>query len=329
MRKISQLNYDSIPGVKVSAIYLIKALLRKYYVEPKRRAKYHLRLMYRQFKIRFLGDPIIIYQFVFTEPHGMNFGDELTKDILERIFHKKTEVHNEIDTRFDMLGVGSLIHFFNDIVDYKTYVWGSGLIDDETKVINSNFYFRACRGELTRAKINKKYQHIPLGDPGLLSNLMYTKYVNKTEKIGVIPHFRDESSHFLNDVIKKHPEIFKIISVSQEPERVADEIKSCRLVLSSSLHGLIVSDSFGVPNIHLKLSDNLQSPHHLRGGEYKFRDYYSGIGKKYKNFNPRNDNLLETKRYEKIIKDYKPIENLEQIQKALIKTFPYKRFFWS
>lgn len=323
MKSVDQLNYDNVPGVRLAAKNLIKALLRKFYIRPKKNIQHQLRLPYRRLRIKFLNDSIVIYQFVFTHPDSINFGDELTKDIIEKLFKKKVEVHNQIDTKFDMLGVGSLIHFFNDIVDYKTYVWGSGLIDDEVRSINSNFIFKACRGGYTRAKTGMKYQKIPMGDPGLLCNLIYTNKVKKTSKIGIIPHLRDEQSHYLNDIIKKNPNIFKVISVAQAPEKVADEIKRCKLVLSSSLHGLIVSDSFGVPNLHLMLSDNLQSPNHLRGGEYKFRDYYSGIGKKYQNFNPRSKDLLDSSKHNEIIDSYRPIENLPEIQEALIKAFPY------
>jgi hypothetical protein len=128
----------------------------------------------------------------------------------------------------------------------------------------------------------------------------------------------------LNDIIKKHPDIFKVISVAQPPEEVADQIKSCKLILSSSLHGLIVSDSLGVPNVHLMLSDNLKSPHHLRGGEHKFRDYYSAIDKKYTNFNPRSRDLLDKSEHNRLIEEYDPIGNLSEIQRKLIKAFPYR-----
>lgn len=323
MGKLDKLNYDNVPGVKGAAKIFAKALIRKFYVVPKASVKHQLRLPYRRLLIKYLNKPVVIYQFVFTEPDGTNFGDELTGDILQKLFKKRVEIHNDIDCRFDMLGVGSLIHFFNESVDYKTYVWGSGLIDENVGAINKNFIFKACRGAQTRNMLPERYQNIPMGDPGLLCNLIYSSKVEPTNLIGIIPHYRDDHSHFLNDIIKKHPEIFKVISVSQSPETVANEIKSCRLVLSSSLHGLIVSDSFGVPNMHLMLSDNLKSPNHLRGGEYKFRDYYSGIGKKYVNFNPRDNNLLDLGNYEKIIKAYKPIPNLEEIQRALIKSFPY------
>lgn len=312
------------PGIKTAFKRLIRAFIRKIYISPKIYFKYLVRLYFRKFKIIILNNPIVIYQFIFTEPDSINFGDELTKDIIERLFNRKVEVHNQIDTKFDLIGVSSLIHFFNDVVDYKTYVWGSGLIDDNVSSINKNFIFKACRGKYTKSKIPKKYRGIPMGDPGLLCNLIYTNNIKKTDKIGVIPHFRDEHSFYLNNIIKNHPEIFKVISVGQSPEKVADEIRSCKLVLSSSLHGLILSDSFSVPNIHLKLSDNLLSSNHLRGGEYKFRDYYSGINREYNNFDPRNEDLLDLKKYSDIIKNYKPLNNLKEIQDNLIKEFPYK-----
>lgn len=323
MKRIEDIDFNNVPSTKQSLKLLIKAIIRKFYLRPKNKLKFKLRLTVRQFQIKLLNKPIIIYQFVFTEPDGINFGDELTKDILEKIFNKKVEVHNEIDCKFDMLGVGSLIHFFNGSLDYRIYVWGSGLIDDQVGRISDNFIFKSCRGNLTRVRLDQKYHGIPIGDPGLLCNLMYKNKVEKEDIIGVIPHYRDKQSHFLNDVILKNPKIFKVISVSQSPEKVADEIKSCKLILSSSLHGLIVSDSLGVPNIHLILSDNLKSPHHLRGGEFKFRDYYTSIGKEYANFNPRNKSLLDTKNYKKIINNYKPVKNLKDIQNSIIKSFPY------
>ena len=44
------------------------------------------------------------------------------------------------------------------------------------------------------------------------------------------------------------------------------------MVLSSSLHGLVAADSFGVPNRHIVLS------HKPKGDGFKFDDYYSAYG---------------------------------------------------
>ena len=43
---------------------------------------------------------------------------------------------------------------------------------------------------------------------------------------------------------------------------------SCKHIISSSLHGLICSDSLGIPNRWIKLSQ-------LLGNDFKFKDYYS------------------------------------------------------
>ena len=43
----------------------------------------------------------------------------------------------------------------------------------------------------------------------------------------------------------------------------------CKSVLSSGLHALIISDSLGIPNMRMVVSDK------IIGGDYKFRDYYS------------------------------------------------------
>ena len=49
-------------------------------------------------------------------------------------------------------------------------------------------------------------------------------------------------------------------------------VKSCDLIVSSSLHGLICADAYGVPNEWIQLSDD------LIGGNFKFRDHMLSLG---------------------------------------------------
>ena len=88
--------------------------------------------------------------------------------------------------------------------------------------------------------------------------------------------------------------------------------------MSSSLHGLIVSDSFHIPNVHIKLYDYGER---MYGDGYKFADYYSSFSKK-------DEPILisEKNRWPKVtdIKEMYQIEEslVEQKKDALYRVFP-------
>ena len=55
---------------------------------------------------------------------------------------------------------------------------------------------------------------------------------------------------------------------------VIDQICSCEIIASSSLHGLIVSDAYNIPNCWITLSGKIS------GGLFKFYDYFSSVNRK-------------------------------------------------
>jgi hypothetical protein len=54
---------------------------------------------------------------------------------------------------------------------------------------------------------------------------------------------------------------------------VVEAITACHAILSSSLHGLIVAEAYGVPAAWMTITDK------VKGGGFKFCDYYLATGR--------------------------------------------------
>ena len=105
------------------------------------------------------------------------------------------------------------------------------------------------------------------GDPGLLISDALDENIEKQEYIGIVPHHSQVSSPKITQLIERDPRL-KLIDVRfNNANQVVREIASCRYVLSSSLHGLIVADSYGIPNTWLHPTQIHKTP------KFKFYDY--------------------------------------------------------
>lgn len=259
---------------------------------------------------RYFKKPLKVYWWRFRPSSQLNFGDEITPHIIKRLTGRECEWAPPDEC--DLAGTGSIIELLQTRSAGKgIYVWGSGFIKAGVKNTSDNLNFTAVRGKLSLSRIDQK--NCALGDPGLLMSLAYPELRNavKEYKVGIIPHYVDQK----NSWIKKNRDKYKIIDVFETPQEVARQINSCELILSSSLHGLIVSDSYNVPNYWLPLSNK------LTGGSYKFEDYYSVFnleGKipsvSYKSF---DDNQVGD-----LINNFKCTKNIKSIQKNLLKALP-------
>jgi pyruvyltransferase len=120
------------------------------------------------------------------------------------------------------------------------------------------------------------------GDPALLFNRFYVPRVEKRFKLGIIPHYVDKDCEFISEV-RKDPAI-KIIKVwhgrldyylrgDSKFLTLIDEICSCERILSSSLHGLILADAYGIPAHWIKLSGR------VLGDGFKFFDHAGAVGR--------------------------------------------------
>lgn len=239
-----------------------------------------------------------------------NFGDAITGDIIKSIYGRNY-IWSPLN-QCDMVGVGSIIDAVNEGSDTNLInAWGSGFIRQGKHGANHNIHPWSVRGPLTSKRM--ECNELVMGDPGILASLVYERSRHKNNKVGVVLHYADAN----DDLVKKlkGDNRFILINPLNNPQEVAYQITSCKLILSSSLHGLIFADSWKIPNYHIKLSDK------VNGGEYKFRDYCGGVGKKYEPADVKK--IMDNNYLNKLINDYKPIANLSARQRSIIKAFPY------
>lgn len=249
-----------------------------------------------------------------SENEAGNFGDEITKDIILKLFGYNSiwKPVNECE----IIGAGSVIEStLNEASNNIINIWGSGfIIPGETYNTSNikNIHFCAVRGHISRDRLGNP--DIVTGDPGLLANIVYKRSSQRSEKIGVVVHYVDEDQLVVQRM--KKDDRFIMIDPIDSPQNVVKKITECQLILSSSLHGLVFADSFGIPNAHIRLSDKVV------GGNYKFRDYYSAIGITY---HPADiEKLFDDDYLASLRKNYQPITGLCQIQRKLVRAFPYK-----
>ncbi len=199
-----------------------------------------------------------------------NFGDYISLKLVERIVQQKVAVvpPGALSTP-KLLAIGSIMTFArnNDVI------WGSGVNGkclDLSEYKFTKLDVRAVRGPLTRDFLMKHFKIAcpeTYGDPALLIPYFFPEFKRKKNpkyKYLIIPHYSEE--HFFPK------NLFANVVYPTEPwEVVFDKIMDSELVISSSLHGVIVAEAFGIPARCLKIT--------LNEPMFKYTDYYLGTGR--------------------------------------------------
>jgi len=243
-----------------------------------------------------------------------NFGDWLSPRMCEVLSGRKVEYARP--RKADMVAIGSILHRIPDKWwSHRLDVWGTGFMQ-EYATQRAIHRYHAVRGHLTAVRLHGKVDLKAFGDPGLLVDMLLPNFkaIEKTAKIGVIPHRVDQGCPELVEFLKNFPQA-KMIDILSETDDFLKQVVSCELILSSSLHGLVTADAFGIPNAWLKLSEN------VRGEGFKFRDYYSVFNI----VNPEPLKLSDINNFlvQKLIEEYWR-EGIDSTKRDLKKSFPYQ-----
>lgn len=219
-----------------------------------------------------------------------NFGDELSPYLIRKITGKPVTHANQKELN-KLIALGSIIDFNN--IYSRSHIWGSGLLASDfinprrllplNKIFRKKYFrskIHATRGLLSQTILKNLGFPCPdvYGDPGILTPYFYSPKSKKANfKFGLIFH----QTH--KEIIKKNIELLiceniRLISIDREGdlevEDFIDEVCACDFIFSTSLHGIIIAQVYEIPFQWLKIDNAIIH----RDEDFKFKDYFSGIG---------------------------------------------------
>lgn len=208
-----------------------------------------------------------------------------------------------------MVAVGTIGHNQRNGI---LHFWGTG-VDAEHNPIdptvqgyvrppNTNFHIHAMRGPNSARTFRAAGIDVPeiYGDPvWMLPRFWPMKQVEKTHDLGVILHITEMDGRTPESLVKESlrryaiPDTFRdrirLINTHCPPtvegmRRKVAEIVSCRAIVSTSLHGLVIAETYGIPCAWFATYGNgeermleLANPEHQI--DHRMRDFYLGVGR--------------------------------------------------
>lgn len=207
-----------------------------------------------------------------------NFGDAINRRIVAHATGRRVE-WARLD-RADILAIGSVLGFEATIrrltgpMSDHPLIWGSGLLSDPGDALDGIRVGPRClavRGPLTAARL-AGFDGVQ-GDAGLLCPQVQPSDGNRAG-IAYVPHHAQWKNPGKLEALQA--EGLRLIDVRQaDPWDVVAQIAGCEMVLSASLHGLVVADAYGVPNLWVAANDWM-----AQEGAFKFHDYFASVGRK-------------------------------------------------
>lgn len=206
-------------------------------------------------------------------PDRSNFGDALSPLLVREL--ARQEVRYASPARCDLVAAGSVLHAIRKASRWRRVlgrrppiVWGSGTLEPPG-ADHRGLRIRAVRGPRTRDALGLPAD-TPLGDPGLLIDRLVVRGPRRW-RWGIIPHYVEADHPMVQAMAHATPEATVINLRDPDVLATARSIAACDFVISSSLHGLITADAFGIPSIWMRLGTE------VRGGGWKFADYFESV----------------------------------------------------
>jgi pyruvyltransferase len=191
-----------------------------------------------------------------------NFGDLLGPALVDRMLEARRIDPTAAATSSRLLSIGSIL----SLATTDDHVWGTGINGKSrhTPLSASRLTVHSVRGPLTRAVLIQQGFDVPevYGDPGILvSHYWPGPHGQVSREPLVVPNFHDYPSlRGRQNVLDPRTDLDTCIAA----------IASSPMVVGSSLHAVILAESFGVPARAVR---SAVEP------TFKYEDYYEGTGR--------------------------------------------------
>lgn len=213
----------------------------------------------------------------YGHPHRVNFGDSLSPLIVEMMSGKPVTYARP--SLCDMAAIGSVLgklqrKKIKRLLHgrfHPLHIWGTGALQGDG-LGPRRLHIHALRGELTREALQQPAS-LPLGDPGLLVDRFSTRAA-KQFRWGITPHVCDQQEPSITALHHATPGSIVIDLSNPDIHATIRAMQSCDFIASTSLHGLVTADAFGIPSLWMRVSQRVLS------GDWKFLDYFSAVGRR-------------------------------------------------
>lgn len=262
-----------------------------------------------------------------------NIGDVFSDFLFDEIYDKNKLL--SIKDRKIIYFIGSEIPT-KGWLSKNTLCCGMGWRDsrmtlDKNTVSKDNFKY--TRGKISRQRVIESGVDIPknltIGDTGLLASTIYKpKDTRKIYDICLITHFTDAKNirAYKQRLLSKYKLNIYCVSMgdgTHDCKKLFDVISKSKLVLSSSLHGIIFSHSFNVPALYFHPDDGVKIV-----DSYKFQDYYSVYDNINYDFSYEktafNSVMTQIYNYDFIKRNNPTLKQVKDVCRNIIQALPYQ-----
>jgi pyruvyltransferase len=205
-----------------------------------------------------------------------NFGDELSPLVLQYVTGRS--IQWAPPHKAEIISVGSILEYVDRRTEHQPWIWGTGLRTEPRpgavpRVAAEGDRVLAVRGPLSRAALGLA-PNSAIGDPGVIAPALGSFTGLRRSGTLFIPHFRTWATVAGRSFLRQAQSLgYTIGNPSLHPLEMMRLIARADFVLSSSLHGVIVANSLGIPVQLVSIpSSGRNEPN------FKYQDYFQSIG---------------------------------------------------